>query len=196
MAKKLPQWYWDACVFVAWLNAEDELWGPAVMNGILEMVKDLDNGRCVIFTSVMTKTEIRHRLRSQWAKDEYDHFCMRPNVTVVNQDERIGDKSSDIREHFAQKGVTLDAGDCVHLATAVLYKADTFYTLDGLAEHPKPNALLKLDGDVAGYPLRVMKPHAAQGSLFSGIPSPAVSNAVKPPRLKVVASNPSKLSEK
>lgn len=190
MGKKGKQHlYWDACIFLAWLNSEDDVHGPSVMEGIRQIANDVDNNRCVLFTSVMTKTEVFHRLKTQWAKDEYTQFCQRPNVAIVAQDERIGDKSSAIREHYAKRGITLDAGDCVHLATAILYKADVLYTLDGSGQIPKPNALLLLDGDVAGYALPIKKPHAAQGTLFSGVPKPAVSSAIKaskPTSLKLV----------
>jgi hypothetical protein len=184
--------YWDACIFIAWLNREDAIHGAVVIDGIKEMASDVDSGKCVLFTSVMTKTEVFYRLTTQWARDEYTHFCQRPNVNIVAQDERISDKSSEIRQHYANKGITLDAGDCVHLATAILYKADVFYTLDGSSATPKPNALLPLSGNVAGYPLPIHKPHAAQGSLFSGIPKPAVSSAIKPPPLKLVDRKPKK----
>lgn len=191
--------YWDACIFLAWLNGEDDVHGPSVMEGIREIAADVDADRCVLFTSVMTKTEVFHKLKTQWAKDEYTHFCQRPNVAIVAQDERISDKSSAIREHYARKGITLDAGDCVHLATAILYKADVFYTLDGSGQPPKPNSLLKLDGDVAGYPLAIKKPLAVQGTLWSGVPKPAVSSAIKPQKqtaLKLVEKKAQKKAQK
>jgi predicted nucleic acid-binding protein len=165
------------------------------MDGIREMVRDIDAARAVVYTSVLTKTEIFHKLKTQWAKDEYTRFFQRPNTSVVNQDERIGDKSSEIREYYTRKGITLDAGDCVHLATAILYKADVFYTLDGHSTNPKPNALLLLNGNVAGHPLSIRVPHAEQGSLFTGIPRQAVSSAITPAGktpLKIVKSNPGK----
>lgn len=161
------------------------------------MARDIDANRAVVMTSVMAKTEMFHKLKTQWAKDEYTRFCQRPNVSVVNQDERIGDKSSEIREYYTTKGITLDAGDCVHLATAILYKADALYTLDGSSDHPKPNALLLLNGNVAGYPLPILKPRSDQPSLFSALPPIAVSAAIKSrERMTIVASNPHKMPQK
>ena len=189
MAKK-PVWYWDACIFLAWLNAEDSIHGPVVMDGIREMIKDIDSGRGIVFTSVMTKTEVAHKLKTQWARDEFSRFFQRDNASIVAQDERISDKSSEIREYYSRKGITLDAGDCIHLATAILYKADVFYTLDGSGANPKPNDLLPLSGDVAGYPLRIEKPHAKQGSLFTGIPQ-MVSSAIKPRSQNAATRKPS-----
>ncbi|MGH9238553.1 MAG: Mu transposase domain-containing protein [Vicinamibacterales bacterium] len=93
------------------------------MDGIREMVRDIDAGRANLFTSVMTKTEVFHTLTTQWARDECTRFFQRSNVSFVAQDERISDKSSEIREFYSGKKITLDAGDCVHLATAIIYKA-------------------------------------------------------------------------
>ena len=146
----------------------------------------------------MTTDVYDYKLKTQWARDEFAKMLQRPNVMQVIQDERVADKAREIREYFARKNVTLGATDCTQLASAILYGADVFYTLDGGGSNPKPNALLPLDGNVAGYPLRIMKPHAQQGSLFSGIPKVAVSSAVKSPRgrLKVVASNRSTKASK
>ena len=197
--KKPPRWYFDACIFLAWLNAEDAIHGDVAMEGIRQMVRDVDAGRAIVFTSVMSKTEVFHKLKTQWARDEYTHFCQRPNVSIVNQDERISDKSSEIRTYYTNKGITLDAGDCVHLATAILYNADVFYTLDGYTDKPKPNALLPLSGNVAGYLLPIEIPRGQPG-LFSGIPPQAVSSAIKPPnpppKLTIVAPTPGKPRKK
>jgi hypothetical protein len=193
--KTKPSWYFDACIFLAWLNAED-VHGPAIMEAIRQMARDVDGDRVVVMTSVTTKTEVFHKLKSQWARDEYTRFCQRANVSIVNQDERVGDMSSNIREHYSRKGITLDTTDCIHLATAIIYRADFFYTLDGYAEKPKANALLPLSGNVAGYRLVIDIPRTNQGSLFTGIPQPAVSSAIEPPKLKVVASNRAKLPPK
>jgi predicted nucleic acid-binding protein len=166
------------------------------MDGILEMVKDIDNGRATVFTSVIPKTEVAHKLKTQLARDEFSRFFQRDNTAVVTFDDRVSDRSGTIREHYSRKGITLDTGDCVPLATAILYKADIVYTLDGYAEKPKPHALLPLNGDVAPDRLTIEIPQSKQGSLFTGVPMQAVSSAVgaertKPP-LKVIASNPVK----
>lgn len=194
MAKK-PNFYWDSCVFIAWLNNEVETHGPGVIEGIGQMARDVDEGRAVLFTSVMTKTEVYdHKLKSQWARDEFSRFFQRRNVAVVAQDDRIGDRSRAIRDyHQKNGGITLDAGDCVHLATAIIWKADVFYTVDGNALKPKANALVPLSGNVGGHPLTIKIPMAEQGSLFSGVPI-AVSAALKSkPVLKIVKSKSSKL---
>jgi PIN domain len=179
MATKRLIVHWDSCIFFAWLNNEVEAHGPAVMDGIAEMVADIDSGKIVMITSVQTKTDVYdHKLKTQWARDEFAKMLQRPNVMQIIQDERVADKSREIREYYARKDVTLDATDCTQLASAILWGADVFYTLDGSGANPKRNDLLPLDGNIAGYPLPIKKPNAEQGSLFTGIPQKAVSAAV------------------
>ena len=177
MAAK-PKYYWDSCIFFALLNGEADVHGQAVMDGIMDMASDFDNHKIVLISSVMTKTEVYdYKLKTQYARDEFTSRFQRDNFLWVAQDERVSDKSRAIRSFYGKKGITLDAGDCVHLATAILYEADVFYTLDGSGDNPKPNALLPLNNDVAGYQLRVEKPHGPQGTLFSRSPT-AVSAAI------------------
>src|SRR5688572_1131132 len=126
------KYYWDACIFFAWLNNEEDIHGTAVMDGIAEMAAQFDRNDIVLISSLMTKTEVfDHKLKTQWARDEFSKRFQRDNFLWVAQDERVSDKSRSIRDFHARKGVTLDATDCVHLATAILYKADVLYTLDG-----------------------------------------------------------------
>lgn len=191
MASRRPVVHWDSCIFFAWLNNEAEAHGVAVLDGIAEMVADIDSGKIALLTAVQTKTDVYdHKLKTQWGRDEFTKMLQRPNVMLVIQDERVADKAREIREHYARKGILLGATDCTQLASAILWGADVFYTLDGAGVNPKRNDLLPLNGDVAGHRLTIQKPHSKQGSLFSGIPRTAVSSAVSPrDRLKVVARN-------
>lgn len=179
--------HWDSCIFYAWLNDEVDAHGPAVIDGIGEMVADIDSGKIVMITSVQTKTDVfDNKLKTQSARDEFAKMLERPNVMLIIQDERVADLSREIREHYSKKGITLGATDCTQLASAILYKADVFYTLDGSGKAPKPNDLLPLNGNVAGYPLAVLKPHAQQGSLFTGIPKFVGSAAVPERQFKII----------
>ena len=46
------------------------------------------------------------------------------------------------------------------MATAILYRADEFQTLDGLEkEGRKPKGLLAFSGDVQGYNLKIVRPY-------------------------------------
>lgn len=173
-----PKYYWDACIFFAWLNNEEAIHGTAVIDGIVDMAKQYDDNTIVLMSALATKTEVfDFKLKTQYARDEFSKRFQRDNFLWILADERVTDKSRSLRDFHAKKGVTLDANDCIHLAAAIVYKADVLYTLDGNSPTPKPNSLLLLDGH-AGYP-PIKKPFKAQGSLFTGVPV-SVSSAVSP----------------
>ncbi|MGA8866223.1 MAG: hypothetical protein WB510_04605, partial [Candidatus Sulfotelmatobacter sp.] len=74
--------------------------------------------------------------------------------------------------------------DAIHLATAVLYKADEFQTMDGLDKKGKPKRVLGLNGDVGGYPLFITQPYPrtglpTQSHLFLSSKLPEVVNEKK-----------------
>lgn len=56
----------------------------------------------------------------------------------------------DLRNHDAMAGRSLKAPDAIHLAQAILYRADEF--------HPFDEQLLSFSGNVAGHRLIVCKP--------------------------------------
>jgi predicted nucleic acid-binding protein len=161
--------YWDSCVFIAWLY--NERLEPGVMEGIEEMVRDVNAGRVVLFTSVMMKTEVLDSPLSPKAREMLSAVFKRSNVSLISQDERVADLSRDIRDHYAKppRNIMLGSADCVHLATAILYKADVFVTLDGAGRKPRKDGLIPLSGDVMGHPLLIEKPHSQQPSLLTSL---------------------------
>ena len=57
--------------------------------------------------------------------------------------------------------------DCQHLATAILYEADEFHTLDGSGKRKKGTILQTITGKVANkYPLHILVPRSIPGPLF------------------------------
>jgi len=183
MRRKGPRHYWDACIFLAWLH-DDWAGVPGVMEGIEEIAKEVHENRAVLFTSVVTKTEVlEHRLKPR-AKEMFTRLFMRHNVSYVNHDERVGDLSHAIRDHYAGKPeperVVYGTQDCIHLATAILYEADCFYTLDGAGPRKRKADLLLLNGNVMGHALKIAMP-SGQPSLFSQ-PVPPVRAIKVPPK--------------
>jgi hypothetical protein len=184
-----PKIYWDACIFLAWLHDEGTH-GHGVIEGIEKMVRDINSGQVALFTSVMTKTEVLECRLTKKQSDTFTNVFKRRNVTMVAQDERIADRSHEIRNHYAAKNIILGSPDCVHLATAIIYEAEAFYTLDGSGKNPRKNDLLPLNGNVAGYPLVILKPFAQQGSLLVGVPpvtvNPPVVGGQARPKFKII----------
>ena len=151
--------YWDACIFITWLK--DEPCEPGLMEGIEETVNRVHNNQEILITSIMTQTEV---LESRLPKDAitvFENLFKRKNVEWINHDNRVGQLSHFIRDYYDQRAVKLSSPDCVHLASAILYGANVFYTLDGSGKK-KRGHLLPLDGNVAGHKLSIKKPFNKQ----------------------------------
>ena len=155
--------YWDSCIFIAWLK--DEKRQPGEMDGIYECAEEVEAGHIRIITSVLTRTEVFEADLSQEIKNKYSQFLNRRNVQLLDQDLRVSDLAREIREYY-QKQSQIDGlpgfpvADAVHLATAIHYRVDAFWTFDNGGH--KARSLLSLNGNVAGYSLVITKPVATQ----------------------------------
>src|SRR5580765_7066422 len=94
--------YWDACIFLAWL--QDETLDPGIMEGIEDTVRRVHNNQAILVTSIMTRTEVLDSRMPKAARDKFDNLFKRRNVTWINHDERVSELSHDIRDHYDQKG--------------------------------------------------------------------------------------------
>ncbi len=141
-------------------------------DGIEEVIRKVRNNEIVLFTSVMTRTEVLESTLTPEAQDKFSKLFDRRNVTMIDIGRRISDKSHFIRNYYRQKNINLSSPDCMHLATAILYGADEFQTLDGSGKRRRPNDLIPLNGNVAGHNLKICIPHAVQTTMFSGFRSP------------------------
>jgi len=69
----------------------------------------------------------------------------------VNQ--YIATLAHDIRNFYQRTNNKIRTPDAIHLATAIYYNAEKFYTFDGAGG----GGLLRFDGNVAGYELAISK---------------------------------------
>lgn len=152
--------YWDANVFIAWLKGET-YWPSNVIIGMTDVAREVSEGRAILCTSAVTKTEILQGTLTQEQKTKLADLMQRSNVVLIAADERITDRASAIREHYNTKGNKIKTPDAIHLATAILYKADEMQTMDGLdtTGGDKKTKLLSLSGNVAGYDLLIVNPY-------------------------------------
>lgn len=159
--------YWDSCIFLAWLkNEANEL---IVVEGMEETAKDVDSGTIHLVTSVVTITEVLQGRLDISQKKLFDDFFKRKNVHRVELTLRTATLSHEIRDYYDQQGTVLSTPDCQHLATAIIYKANEFHTLDGSGKKKK-GKLVPLSGKIAGkYNLTICQPYSTQGNLFAGI---------------------------
>jgi predicted nucleic acid-binding protein len=155
--------YWDSCVFIAWLK--DEQRPPGEMDGVYECVEEVEARRTRLITSVVTRTEVFEADLPEAVRESYSRLLNRRNVQVLDNDLRVSNLAREIREHYQRQRLTdglpgLSTPDAVHLATAIHYRADAFWTFDDGRHGGR--SLLSLNGDVAGHPLVICKPFARQ----------------------------------
>ncbi len=155
--------YWDSAVWLAWLQNERH-WPETVLAGIEDVVLHLESGKVVLITSSIARSEIFQGRLSQEQRSQWTSIMRRSDVQEVAADSRVNDRASAIREYHQARKVKLSTPDAIHLATAVLYKADEFQTMDGLDKSGKARRVLGLNGDVGGYPLVVVQPYPRAGS--------------------------------
>lgn len=151
----------------AWIFNEPNEAG--IVEGIEEVVKQVDENKLSLITSVVTRTEILDGRMGNIEKSRLDSLFNRRNVVRISVDHRISDLSSEIRNYYDTKGEILGTADCQHIATAIIYRADEFHTLDGSGKKKK-GKILPLSGNIMSkFPLKICIPYLDQPSLFSGI---------------------------
>lgn len=165
MAEERKKYYWCSCAFILWLdgkgNAQD-------VDGLEEIVREVESGQADLFTSAFTRTEVLKGKMTEAQRMTFKKLFQRRNVVQVDVTTRVLDLSERIRNWNAK----ISAADAIHLATAILYEADEFHTTDGGGKRKRAGDLLPLDGNVAGHPLKICKPQAQQLSLLRGIRQP------------------------
>src|SRR5258708_9377900 len=132
MSGKQPE-YWDANVLTAWL--QDERRAKAEMDGIAERVREFDEQRIHIVSSVMTFIEIWESSLTPITIDLLEKLKLRPNFHAFNVTGRIAKTAHDLRrfykEHEDGVGKTVSLVDSIHLATAIEFPCKSIYTFDG-----------------------------------------------------------------
>jgi predicted nucleic acid-binding protein len=152
--------YWDTCLFFALIKDEKRS-DPTEMAGLYNSAAEIDRGEVNMITGAVTLTELSDL--SAEARIKLDRLLERSNVDVISLSPYMGMRAGQLRDYYnKQPGPNLCRDDAYHLATAVVANVHAFYTFD---ERDKKGCrgLIGLDGNVAGFPLRIMKPTSIQG---------------------------------
>ena len=160
VAKSRATVYWDTCLFFALIKDEKRA-DPNEMPGLYAVASEIDNGLINMVTSAVTLGEL-DTLKPEWL-ERLRKFLNRSNVDVVPLAPHMGERSGQLRAHYRALGKPyLCREDSYHLATSIALNVAAFHTFD---ERDKKGCrgLLGLNGNVAGFPLRIMKPVGSQG---------------------------------
>jgi len=161
MADEIQRIYWDACVFLSYINGVQSR-----VETIDELLNRARAGDFEILTSSLSHAEVafaeieksQGKLDAQIEK-KIDEFW-RPGSPIMTVEfyDLIGVEARALmRQGIAQGWGSLRAGDAMHLATAQRMKVSEMHTYD--------DRLLKWDGHVA-FPIR--EPFVAQMPLSAG----------------------------
>lgn len=172
MAGASPTYYWDTCLFLAWIKDEQRSTGE--MDGVREIIERSRRREVKPITSVLTSVEVLQCRLPAGMETLFAGLMKRINRLGI--DTKVAAVAHDIRNHYMARsgefgGKTLSTPDAIHLATAVLYRADEFHTFDndGNAKHL---GLIPLSGNVGGNRLTICRPQARNPGIDLRKPAP------------------------
>jgi predicted nucleic acid-binding protein len=166
MAGAETVYYWDTCLFVAWIKDEQRLTGE--MDGVRELIQRHKRREVKIITSVLTAVEVLQCKLPAGMETLFSGLIKRLDQRI-GIDSKIASLAHDLRNYYSMRPAefenrTLATPDAIHLASAILNRATEFHTFDG-GGVGKSLGLLPLTGNVAGHKLTICKPQARNPSL-------------------------------
>jgi len=161
MAGTKPVYYWDTCIFLAWLK-DEQTRKPGEMDAIKDVLEKFKRREIGLMTSTLTITEISVAKVSSGTYTLLDDVMQRPNFSRISVDIRVAKLARDLRDFYLtpnSTAKTLTVPDSIHVASAILYRATEMHTFDG-NDSNKYNSLglLPLSGNVGGHNLTICTP--------------------------------------
>ena len=158
MLTKIELIYWDVCIYIAWLTYEHR--PNHEMDGVFESAKKIHEGKQKLICSPVVTAQIYATKTGQEAINKYGNFLKRRSVQYVDFEHRAAGLTSEIMDYYNVKnkipGKKMDFPDAQHMAIAILYHVDGFYTFD---QGKKGGIdLLSLSGNVARHNLTICRP--------------------------------------
>lgn len=167
MAGIKPVYYWDICIFYAWLK--NEIREPGEMEAVRILLEDNLKNQNVIATSSIIHAELLEGKIPAEAMHTLLSCFQRKNFVEIATDQRIYALTGEIRNHYVVSGEfggkTLSTPDAIHLAIAIINGVFEFQTFDKSNKRGSIG-LLQLDGNVAGHNLKIRAPRADQTAFY------------------------------
>lgn len=159
-------YYWDACVYLAWLKGE-ESHGAEYMAALKLIAHENFEMKNVIITSVITQIEVLSAKLTAEQEELFKKSFRSQYHIQYDVDPPIAQKARQFRESLLNPGGKgLSLPDAIHLATAAIYKADEVLTFDDGQKDKKSLGLLELSGNARVDKLVICKPTVAQQNLI------------------------------
>jgi len=153
--------YWDACIFYAFFKGEEHRTGE--LAEIQKQAQLIDAEQLILTTSAITLTEVLSGKLPADKKEAFPNLFKRPNILCIETTLKIAQLAHKIRDYYIRNttdfgGKTVSTPDAIHLASAIAYEVDVFYTFD--EKHKKHElGLLRLPKKLAGeFELNICRP--------------------------------------
>lgn len=151
--------YWDTCIFIAHLSNEVRS-DPLDQLGIQEIASLFDMGQIDLVTSTITFVEFMEGKVNNETYELFRKLFSRKNIHLLDVNKEIAILAGEIRSYHRESKSTVSTPDCIHIATAIYFDSDVFYTFDGSGSHP---GILDLSTPIAGkYDIKISKPRPAE----------------------------------
>lgn len=165
MAGAEPVYYWDTCLFLAWIKDEERKSGE--MDGVREIIERSKRRECKIVTSVLTAVEVLNGKMPVGMDTLFAGLMKR--VHRLGMDTKVASVAHDLRDYYSTRpkefdNRTLSTPDAIHLATAIIYRVTEFHTFDDKG-NSRSLGLIPLSGNVGGNRLTICKPQARNPGL-------------------------------
>ncbi len=98
MSGSRPLYYWDTCIFIAWLK--DEPRPPGEMDGIRDHLARFKRRECALATSVLTLAELTETKLPAGTESLLEEVMQRPNFTRIAVDIRIANLARELRNYY------------------------------------------------------------------------------------------------
>jgi predicted nucleic acid-binding protein len=172
MSGSRKTYYWDTCVYLAWLNEEPR----PELSAIKTLLTENRENKSTIITSTLTLVEVLAKKLPPEKEKLFRELFTFEIHTAYDLDIQIAFKARDIRGYYLDLiKPRPSCADAIHLATAIFHQVDIFHTFDdGKKADPDTKekfSLLGHNGDIAGEVLRIEVPSIdkpPQADFFSG----------------------------
>ncbi|MHB8718107.1 MAG: type II toxin-antitoxin system VapC family toxin [Candidatus Dormibacteria bacterium] len=152
-------YYWDSCVFLAWINGE-----PDRVDTVDSLLRDAGKGSVTIYTSVLTSVEVAFGadeklggLDAEVARKIANLWLPSSPIKVIECHPIIANGAVDLIRDGLHDGWSLKPMDALHLSSAQRQGVTAFHTYD-LAKLARFSAAI-------GMPIEA-PPDPAQRTLF------------------------------